>query len=125
MKMPIFASLYHSGTLYVCSDSHSFRNGPSVLTLSTCFRMALRDESYFELSVCHTRSIVAGSFVCVGATGSALACESDSSGRSAKAKTSSLKGNMRRDHVCRAVSMLPPPQSKISALTYTKTKSIE
>ena len=45
MKMPNFASLYHSGSRYVPSDGQSGWNAPAATVSSTLFRIRARSPS--------------------------------------------------------------------------------
>src|ERR1700736_4066248 len=67
MKIPNFASLYHSGASNFWSDSQSARYGPSRSVLSTLFRTAARGAPYFALAFCQSSSIFAGVSEAVGA----------------------------------------------------------
>src|SRR6266436_1780006 len=84
MKMPNFASLYHSGTSYLSKDSQSGRNGPSRPARSTSFKRAARGSSYFAPAFCQAWSISFGSLAAVGALEDAAACASDFEGMAAK-----------------------------------------
>jgi hypothetical protein len=68
MKIPNFASLYHSGSAYCCRLPQSARNLPDSFTSSTCFRISLRAPSYFALAFTHCRSISAAGSLEVGAS---------------------------------------------------------
>src|ERR1019366_2485802 len=61
MKIPNFASSYHAGTWYFCSDSHWGRKGPSPACRSTSFRISLRAPAYLFTACCHALSIAARS----------------------------------------------------------------
>src|SRR5262245_53930154 len=67
--MPNFASLYHSGASYFCSDSQSGRKGPRCSATSTCLSSAARWPSYLLLAFCQIASIASGSIEAVGAVG--------------------------------------------------------
>src|ERR1700730_8285305 len=67
MKMPNFASLYHSGTSYFWRDSQWGRKGPCGPARSTSVRIAARGASYFALPFCQAWSIASGSSETVGA----------------------------------------------------------
>src|SRR5215469_4743081 len=77
MKIPNFASLYHSGTSYWRSDCQSARNGPCWIPLITCSKMAARSESYLLLARFQTWSIASGGSDAVGASESELARMTD------------------------------------------------
>src|SRR5215472_14606794 len=77
MKIPNFASLYHSGTSYWRSDCQSARNGPCWIPVITCSKMAARSESYLLLARFQTWSIASGGSDAVGASESELARMTD------------------------------------------------
>src|SRR5580698_367134 len=59
MKMPNFASRYHSGAWYFANDCQSGWNGPSVDSRSTVAKRASRCLLYFALAFCQASSICA------------------------------------------------------------------
>src|SRR5579864_5577595 len=94
MKIPNFASLYQSGTLYSRNDCQSARNGPSWTTVLTRFKIAARSESYLLLALCQTRSMVSGGSDAVGDWESELARISDEKGQTSN-RTRAAHANFR------------------------------